>query len=616
MQSDWLLPAVVLLPLAAVPVAVMAAAVRRMPRWLGPALLAVQALLCLLLEAAVAGGTRFSIPLAASHLPGVDLELRLAVDGLGALFLLLTALAGLAAEIVLVTSGDRLSRSRYQLPLTLLALGVLAGAFTSANLITLYAFWQLAVFASALLLATRLHGASLRAAGRFLVLGQLGAVCVFFAASLAQTYGGNRTLVGWYQEGDPPFRLAMLLLLTVAAVIAAGAPPLHSGMGPVLGTLEAAIVPFWLGVQNKLGLYLLARVCLAALGGAQAREWSAFLAVLGALAIAVGSINALAQRQARQLVGYVLLAQTGYAFLGLGTGEGLGVAGALFHVFAQTLAAAATMLALATVRDSVGSEDPTLVGGLAQRLPLAALVFLVGTLGLVGMPPWGGFVGLLLIYHGLAASGEAWRLALIAVGVVGSLATGVALTRLGGGIFLGVRLPEQPFANLPTVRARVGLWLVLLACLAVGLLPRLVLDPTVAPLVGWKVVGNWVDLAVAVAPGAAPVGLWNPIWAGLLLALPFAAVAVAARFERANPYPVLPAERTEVLGLARALSPGEPLNLAPEGEQLRSERWWRTWQAWRGTDYLDVYRLIRLPVAVSARVMAGAARLTFRLLLR
>ncbi|MGF7473729.1 hypothetical protein WFJ45_23595, partial [Salmonella enterica subsp. enterica serovar Minnesota] len=89
---------------------------------------------------------------------------------------------------------------------------------------------------------------------------------------------------------------------------------------------------------------------------------------------------------------------------------------------------------------------------------------------------------------------------------------------------------------------------------------------------------------------SAPIGLWSPVWAGLLLVLPFAAVALAARFERANPYPVLPADRTEVLGLARALSPGESLDLAPEGEPLHSERWWRAWQTWSSAGRFDVYR--------------------------
>lgn len=616
MQFDWLLPAAVLLPLAAVPVAALVAGIRRSGDWLGLAVLGAEVLLCLLLVRTVAGNQGFALTLAAAHLAGASLELRLSVDLLSALFLLLTALVGLAAAVALVAQDDCSTDSGHQTPLTLLATGVLAGVFTAGNLITLYAFWQLATLAMCLPLALGPRPRSAWATERFVVLSEVGAVLVFFAAALTATQGAGQTVASWSHAADQQFRLAMLLLLTAAAATAVASPPFHSWLGPAADALRPTFVPFWLGAQSKIGLYVLARLCIETVNSGDAREWTGLLAALGAVVILVGSINALGERQAPRLMAFVLLAQTGYVVLGLGSGERLGLAGALFQVCAQTLAAVAVLLALAAVRNSVGSDDPSMVGGVAKRLPLAGFTFLVGTVSLVGMPLGGGFVGLLLIYHGLAASGEPWRLALVAIGLAGSLATGVALARLGGQIFLGERFPEQSFAKAPSAPTRLVLATAVLVCLAIGFLPRLVLDPVVAPLAGLKMAGSWVDLAVSEIPRAVPVGLWSPVWAGLLLAVPFAAVALAVRLERANPYPVLPADRSDVLALARALSPDELPELVSSAEPLRSERWLQAWHRWTRAGNLDLYRLACLPVAGLARGAAAAMRVIFHLFLR
>jgi hypothetical protein len=114
MQFDWLLPAAVLLPLAAVPVAALVAGSRRSGDWLGLAVMGAEVVLCLLLVWTVAGNQGFALSIAVAHLPGASLELRLYVDLLSGFFLLLTALAGLAAAFVLAAQDDRSTDSGHQ----------------------------------------------------------------------------------------------------------------------------------------------------------------------------------------------------------------------------------------------------------------------------------------------------------------------------------------------------------------------------------------------------------------------------------------------------------------------------------------------------------------------
>ncbi|MCL4466145.1 MAG: hypothetical protein M1401_03565 [Chloroflexi bacterium] len=615
MPGDWLLTVVLLLPLAGVPLAGLLSGSRQSADWLVLGILEIETVLCLMLLAAVAGGQSIVLPLAATTVLGATFEWRLAVDTLSAAFILLVVVVDLLETSFFAAKEVRMDEAVYQRPLALLSLAMAIGVLASGSLLTLFAFWQLAILAASLLLILPQRSSALRAAGWFLATNEVGATCLFVAVALTQSQNTGQTLVDWLHKGDPGFQLPLLLLLAVASAAMLAAAPLHSWLGQAVGSLSPSLAPAWLGLQNKLGLYLLLRLASDAVPSAQPL-WSGLLISLGALSILVAAASVLRERSVWRTVGGLFLLQTGLMLLGLGSGSALGVAGAFFLAFSQTAAGLSVLLALAAVRESVGTAEPSLAGGLARRLPLPALVFLVGALGMAGLPPFPGYAGLMLVYQGLAASGEAWRLSFLAVGLLGTVVTAALLLRLGGLLFLGERHLQQPFAEPLSIFPKITLGAVLLVCLAVGLLPRLLLDPIVAPVTGVAPVGSWADLALAPARGGTAVGFLSPLWALALLVLPLLAVLLLARFERTNPYPSEPAELPEVLKLAQSLAPGRPLELASDQPQARSERWWLALQRPLAGDSADPYRLAAASLSATARLAARVAQFTFRFLLR
>jgi multicomponent Na+:H+ antiporter subunit D len=615
MPSDWLLLAVLLLPLGGVPLAGLLAGSHQAADWLVLSLLEVEAVLALLLLGAVGGGHGVVVPLAAATVLGLNLEWRLSADTLAAAFILLGVLVSLLGAAYSLGKNDQSGSGYYRQPLSLLGLATAIGVFLSGNLLTLFAFWQLAILAAALVLVLPQRGPALVAAARFLTTSELGAVCLFAATAVVLGQNGGQTLTAWSGAGSADWRLPVLVLLTITAGTSAAVAPFHSWYGSAVATVSPSLLPTWLSWQSKLGLYLLLRLA-SGLSPASEPVWNDLLLALAALTILVAALSVLGEQSTRRVVGGVFLLQAGLILVGLGSGSAFGLAGGVFLVFSQTAAGMAVLLALAAVRDSVGADDPSLVGGLLKRQPLPALVFTVGALGMVGLPLAAGYPGLLLVYQGLATGGESWRLAFLALGLFGSAVTAAALLRLGGLLFLGERNRQQPFAEPLGLFPKIALGAVLVCCLAVGLLPRVLLEPIVAPSTGVVPLGTWADLALAPARGGTPVAFLSPLWALLLAVLPFLVVLLAARLERANPYPSLPAETPEVLKLAEALAPGAALPLAPQEAELRTVRQWRELRTQLADDGLDPYAVVATALSTLASIASRVVRFTFRFLLR
>nr|MDA8216369.1 hypothetical protein [Dehalococcoidales bacterium] len=226
--ESWVLPAVILLPLVAVPFASLFSGSRLTQAWLGLSVIEFVVLLSLFLVSQVLGKEPITLPLATATVLGVEFRLVLVADGLSALFLLLLALvAGIGA---LFNAGPMASaaNSPYQQPVLLLAMSVLAAVFVSGNLLTLYLFWQLAVLCFALVLMTGLGEGSFSAGAKFVIVNEVSALLILFVLGLAYSRGGEPTVAGLLASNSAQLRLLGPVLLTAAGLLAAAVVPLHT----------------------------------------------------------------------------------------------------------------------------------------------------------------------------------------------------------------------------------------------------------------------------------------------------------------------------------------------------------------------------------------------------
>ena len=182
------------------------------------------------------------------------------------------------------------------------------------------------------------------------------------------------------------------------------------------------------------------------------------------LMVAIGTISALggtsiavAQIDVKRVLSYLATAYMGLIFIAVGAGQ---TQTALLLVLTHAVATALLLMGIGSVILGVVTQDITQMGGLWSRRPVTGMSVLVGAVGLIALPPFGGFWALLSMVDGLVA---AQRWGLVGVVLLTNAIAAFAVTRLFGRIFAGESRPGKVRQATPfTARAPEPIWLMTL----------------------------------------------------------------------------------------------------------------------------------------------------------
>ncbi|PZU94920.1 MAG: NAD(P)H-quinone oxidoreductase subunit F [Pseudanabaena sp.] len=210
-------------------------------------------------------------------------------------------------------------------------------------------------------------------------------------------------------------------------------------------------------------------------------------------ATALGTVLiAIAQIDVKRSLSYLTSAFMGLIFIAVGTGE---IFSAYSLILAHALAIALLLMSVGSIISNNISQDLTLIGGLWKRRPISGLCFLIGTLGLIGFPPFGGFWAMVnLISHLWEKNFDLAELLLLINGLIA-----FSLMRVFGLIWGGK--PKQM-----TERSVEPLWLIVLP---MTILAGLVLH-TPQLLTSWGMIADWSVLTspdALLLLGSSTVGL-------------------------------------------------------------------------------------------------------------
>jgi NADH-quinone oxidoreductase subunit M len=198
------------------------------------------------------------------------------------------------------------------------------------------------------------------------------------------------------------------------------------------------------GVLKKFGLYGLLQIALPLLPFG-ALEWSQPLAVAAGVGnVLVIGLVTMAQRDLKQMVGYSSVMHMGYAFLGIAAGSVLGAGGVVMLMVAHGLSVALLFLLSTSVHHRTHTFDMDQMGGLAQRAPVLAALFVAATFASIGLPGFANFWGELPIFVAL------WRFShgLTVVALTGTVVSAVYGLRAAARVFFGP--PSEAFARVTT----------------------------------------------------------------------------------------------------------------------------------------------------------------------
>jgi NADH-quinone oxidoreductase subunit M len=218
-------------------------------------------------------------------------------------------------------------------------------------------------------------------------------------------------LAVWFQAGTTdivvllktplPVPMQKWLFLAFFASFAIKLPmwPVHTWLpdahveAPTAGSVVLA------GVLLKMGAYGFLRFSLPMLPQASA-YFAPLMFTLGVVAVIYTSLVALAQEDMKKLIAYSSVAHMGVVIIGIFTFNVQGIHGALFQMLSHGIVSAALFLVVGVIYDRIHTREIARYGGLADRMPLYALSFMIFMMASVGLPGTSGFVGEFLVIVG------------------------------------------------------------------------------------------------------------------------------------------------------------------------------------------------------------------------
>lgn len=351
---------------------------------------------------------------------------HLGVDGLSVWLIVLT---GFLAPIGVLASWRAVdTRINIFYSLFLLQQTAILGVFLALDLMVYYAFWELSLIPMAILIAAfgREPGSrdSSRAAIKFFLYTFIPSA--LFLVGILALYARTGTfdyveLKAALTQNPSLFTPSALWLISLSflAAFAVKVPvfPLHGWLGDVFSEAPTAMA---MVVAGKLGLYSLIRFHLGLFPFESRRvaHWMILLAVLGIL---YGALVALVQNDLKRLLAFGTISSLSFCTLGIYTFAINGLDGAVFHVLSESITGAALLVLFGVMYDRYGTYEIERYGGLAARTPRLAMLFLVTTFALIGLPILNGFVGEFLTLSSGFATSHLWG-ALATVGVILSAA--------------------------------------------------------------------------------------------------------------------------------------------------------------------------------------------------
>jgi len=359
---------------------------------------------------------------------GKEVGIALAADRFSLVFSLLVLLLG--GAVVAYLWRKRLRPYFYML-LHLLFGSVFALLF-ARDLFNIYVIMELLTLTSFLLVGYEKRADQIWASLKYLILASLGMAVYLLGVAIVYYHTGTLNLdllsAVISSSGDVPqwVFLASSLLVTGVAVksgiflFSLWLPAAHATASPAISALLSGLV-------IKMGVVVLLRLALVF-------PLSLSLEVLSAITGLLGIIYAIYTYDLKKMLAFHTLSQIGYLVLGIGIGSEIEIVGSLEYAVGHGLFKGLLFLAAGAAVQATGREDiPGLIAR-RSRIPLATRVgLLVGTMGIMGIPPLAGFCGKTLLSNGADSLVIQTILILLSIGTVVSFAKLIPLFHLGRG---------------------------------------------------------------------------------------------------------------------------------------------------------------------------------------
>jgi len=357
---------------------------------------------------------------------GGAINYSMGVDGISLPFVILTT--GLMPICILASWTAIQHRVREYMIAFLVLETLMVGTFCALDLVLFYLFFEGTLIPMFLIIGVWGGPRRVYASFKFFLYTLLGSVLMLLAI-MAMYWDAGTTDIPTLLHHPFPLVLQTAAWFAFLASFAVKMPmwPVHTWLpdahveAPTAGSVILA------AILLKLGGYGFLRFSLPMFPEAS-QHLAPLIYTLSVVAIIYTSLVALVQEDVKKLIAYSSVAHMGFVTMGIFAMTAQGVAGGIFQMISHGIVSAALFLCVGVIYDRMHTREIAAYGGLVNRMPLYAFVFMVFTLANVGLPGTSGFVGEFLTLIGTFRVNN-WVATLATVGTILSAAYALWLYR-------------------------------------------------------------------------------------------------------------------------------------------------------------------------------------------
>ena len=337
---------------------------------------------------------------------GNELRIGILETGLALFFCVIMLLSLLGGRHKLMQEVEEGKQGLYYVLSDLMLSSLLALLYTN-DLFTAYVFVEINTISACGLIMIRQNGRTIEAAVRYMIMSLLGSGLFLVGICMLYDLTGHLLMSNikieiahMVAEGSyrPPL-LVTIAIMSVGLAIKSALFPFHAWLPDAYGYSTVSSAAILSSLVSKGYIFLMFKIIYRVIGFDVFHDSKIvnILFIFALMGMVFGSLSAIKENDVRRMIAFSSVAQVGYIYMGVGMGTHAGMVAAVFHVISHVATKSLLFIAAIGLTDvSGGSRKFIELTGSGYRNKCAGAAFSVGSLSMVGVPMFSGFISKLL----------------------------------------------------------------------------------------------------------------------------------------------------------------------------------------------------------------------------